>query len=61
MLLTRRLSMMAKGLHLQGDEPPDSSELKSQEHGEVTSPSEWPYMAFVVGVFLLITVKSLLF
>jgi hypothetical protein len=53
--------MMAKGLHLQGDEPPDSSTLNSEEAGRATSASEWPYLVFVAGVFLLITVKSLLF
>jgi hypothetical protein len=52
--------MMAKGLHLQGDEPPDSSERNSQGPSRA-SASEWPYMAFVAGVFLLITIKSLLF
>jgi hypothetical protein len=45
----------------QGEQPPDLDRDTSTANGELSARSEWPYLVFVAGLFLLITLRALLF
>jgi hypothetical protein len=53
--------MMTHGTEKRSEEPPDLSRDPSGTSGDPVSHSEWPYFVFVAGLFLLITLKSLVF
>jgi hypothetical protein len=51
--------MLTYGVSPQGSEPPDTNRDLSDADSRASNASEWPYIAFVTGLFLLIVVRAL--
>jgi hypothetical protein len=44
-----------------GEEPPDSAIASADKSSAATSAREWPYLAFVFGLFLVFIARALIF
>lgn len=51
---------MSERMH-RGEEPPDSAIGFQDESSAPTSAREWPYLAFVFGLFLVFIARALIF